>query len=136
MKDYTEIKVQHMISDLVLRATLLAFVGPKLAENTELHELIDTHPKLVRDTAVSLLFVPSFMKRWVYSFLPPSIRMRSLHRRMREMLFGEAEAGVAESENQSFKTLIQHLIETSSSPIDEDEIVAKFLVVTGAAVCE
>ena len=61
--------------------------------------------------------------------------MRSLHRRMREILFGEAGAA-AERDEQSFKTLIQHLIETSSSPIDEDDIVAKFLVVTGAAVCE
>lgn len=115
-----------------MRTTLLAFAGPQLADNTELHELVNTHTNLVRDIAVCLLFVPSFMRDWVHSYLPPRIRMRRLHRRVREILFGE---GSSRKSKQPFKTLLQHLIETSSGGVDEEDIVAKFLVVSGAAVC-
>jgi len=57
--------------------------------------------------------------------------MRRLHLRARGILFGEK---LAAKDEQSFKTLLQHLVETSDS-VDEEDIVAKILVISGAAVC-
>jgi hypothetical protein len=119
-----------VVSNLVLRTTLSAFVGPGLADNSELQEIVDMHSKLVRNIAVCLLFIPSFMRGWVCPLLPPSIRMRRLHQRTREILF----EGDATDSIQSFKTLLQHLVETSDH-VHEAEIVSKILVVIGAAVC-
>jgi hypothetical protein len=120
-----------VVSKLVLRTTLSAFIGPELADNSELHELVDMHPNLVRDIAVCLLFIPSFMRGWICPLLPASIRMRRLHQRTREILFERHEAT---DSSHSFKTLFQHLVETSDD-VHEAEIVSKILVVSGAAVC-
>ncbi|KAL1592039.1 hypothetical protein SLS60_011631 [Paraconiothyrium brasiliense] len=125
-----EIKLQDVVSSLVLRTTLLAFVGPELADNTEIHALVTTHANLVRDIAVCLLFVPTFMRRWISPILPPSIRMHRLHRRLRELLFKSSRTVQGEV---PASTLLQHFIDTSKA-VDEEDIVAKLLVVSGAAV--
>jgi hypothetical protein len=119
-----------VVSNLVLRTCLVAFVGPGLADNLELHALITIHANLVRDIAVCLLFVPTFMRRWVAQILPPGFRMRRLHRELRELLFRTSRTVQSEVPSD---TLLKHLMDTSET-VDEEDIVAKLLVISGAAV--
>lgn len=78
-----------------------------------------------------MLFVPSFMRSFIRPFLPPAICMKRLHARMRKILF--PDTGIAEGKNNP-TTLLQHFVDTSD-PVIEEDIVAKLLVVIGAAVC-
>ena len=58
--------------------------------------------------------------------------MKGLHVRARQIIFRESEGSVG---TYKLKTLLQHFID-SSDPVDEEDIVAKLLVVIGAAVSQ
>ena len=84
--------------------------------------------RLVRDTALLLLIVLRFIRTSLHPILPPTLRMRQLHNKVRRILFSPEPTFTA---NQ-MPTMLQHYI-TTSKTVDEKEIVAKFLVLIAAS---
>ncbi|KAF2684170.1 cytochrome P450 [Lentithecium fluviatile CBS 122367] len=129
--DFTHVKIKEIVSALVLRTTLLTFVGPELCENTELQWLVEEFTNIVRDMAIFLLFIPKFLRPVLWPVLPPTARMKRLHERVRRILFPKTEKNVKSS--RDFPTVIDHFVATSEI-VDEKEIVAKFLVLMAGAL--
>jgi hypothetical protein len=129
-KAFTPIKVKDLVTEIVLRTTLLTFVGPDLAENAELQNAVSEFSSVVRDIAICLLFVPKFMRPWVHPFLPPNFRMRRLHVTVRRILFSSLDSW---NKDCGFPTIVQHFVATSKE-LKEEEIISKLLTLIAAAV--
>ncbi|KAF2796779.1 cytochrome P450 [Melanomma pulvis-pyrius CBS 109.77] len=129
-QSFTPIKVQDLVAETVLRTTLLTFVGPDLAENAELQKAVTDFSNVVRDIAICLLLIPTFMRPWVYPILPPKFRMRRLHATVRRILFSTPES---RNKDGGVPTMVRHFVATSKV-FNEDEIVSKFLTLIAAAL--
>lgn len=123
-------KVKDLLSDLVVRTTLLTFVGPKLCEDKQLQWIVVEFANIVRDMAIYMLFIPKGLRPILRPYLPPTFRMKRLHEQARSILFSKAE--VTEGD-EKIPTVVDHFVSTSET-VDEKEIVAKFLVLMAGAV--
>jgi hypothetical protein len=117
---------QKLVSDLVLRTTLLSFVGPSISEDVDFQHAVQGYSRHVRDTVLLLLLVPRFARPLLAPILPSTFGIRALHAYLRRRLFAEVD--------RSMPTVLQHYIATSK-PLDEKDIVAKFPVLVSGAVC-
>ncbi|KAF2871963.1 cytochrome P450 [Massariosphaeria phaeospora] len=128
---YTPVKVKDVVSALVLRITLLTFVGPELCEDAELQWAVEEFTEVVRDMAVFMLFIPEFLILVMRRFLPPTARMKRLHETVRRILFSKSGRDVKSSAD--FVSVLNHFVATSEV-VNEKEMVAKFLVLMAGAL--
>lgn len=128
--DFTPVKVKDLVSALVLRTTLLTFVGPELCDDAQLQFVVQEFTNIVRDMAMFMLFIPKIMRPILQPILPPTARMERLHKQAQYILFQKSKAT---NSRKGVPTVIDHFVATSEV-VNEKEIVAKFFVLMAGAV--
>lgn len=132
--DYQSYNARDLVFALNLRTTSLSFAGSSLCHDPEWNRIITEYQDAVAGIAICLIPFPEILRPLVKPLLPATKNMRRIHESVRRCLF---QSEKMQSKNSDEATVLKHYITTSketNTAVMQEDIVAKFLVLSSAAV--
>lgn len=127
---YTAFNARDLTFALNLRATLLTFSGRELCQNYEWKKVISKFHDAPANMVIPLTFCPEFLRPLAKYLVPAHYQLKRIHNRARQFLFEYRPV-----DSDVIPTMFQHFLATAREhPVDQDEIVSKFLVLSSAAL--